>query len=511
MNNAKNMKNNMKAIIVAVLLASVIACDSAADISYSTQPGSYQFVSRNDASKSSVSYTGQLFRHVLIKQVKSVIDQQSKKINSTTAADAYNPANATEFKEDFLDVYYEFKAAVKGADPLPITTTPGLAESNFNAISSKGSNLKGKVAGNDKTGQYKDWSSSFVGWSGLATNSPEGFILKLFTDLSELMHKRSLPTGTGTTATPNTIENEPGTGTGTTGTPITKHYVDVSGIDYQQLIEKFMTGAIAWSQGADDYMDNDLDGKGINSDNTAQAKGKNYTALEHVWDEAFGYFGAAINYIDYTDDELSGKSGRDAYKKAYNDFDGDGSISIVKGEYNFGHSVNAAKRDRGAAKLSATDFSTDAWNAFIRGRTLIAAAGGALTADQMAELVSLRDAALNAWEKAIAASAVHYVNDTLQDMNKFGNADYSFIDHAKHWSELKGFALCLQFRRDSPLKPEDFKTLHDKIGVKPVLTTAPDAEKNAYKVKLREARSILQIAYGFAAKNMGDDNGENGW
>lgn len=489
MKNAKNMKNNMKAMIVAVLLASVIACDSAADISYSTQPGSYQFVSRNDASKSSVSYTGQLFRHVLIEQVKSVIDKKSKEIPT------YKPTSATKFKEDFLDIYYEFKAAAKGTDPLPITTTPSLAESNFNAISSKGSNLKGKVAGNDKTGQYKDWSSSFVGWSGLANNSPEGFVLKLFTDLSALMHKRA-----------TTSENEPGT-----TTPITKHYVETSGLNYRQLIQKFLTGAIAWSQGADDYMDNDLDGKGINSDNTAQIKGKNYTALEHVWDEAFGYFGAAINYIDYTDDELSGKSGRDAYKKGYNDFDGNGSISIVKGEYNFGHSVNAAKRDRGAAKLSATDFSTDAWNAFIRGRTLIAAAGGALTTDQMAELVSLRDAALNAWEKAIAASAVHYVNDTLQDMNKFDNANYSFIDHAKHWSELKGFALCLQFRRDSPLKPEDFKTLNDKIGVKPVLKTATDAEKNAYKVKLREARSILQTAYGFAAKNMGDDNGENGW
>ena len=488
MNNAKNMK----AIIVAALLASVIACDSAAD----TQPGSYQFVSRDDASKSSVSYTGQLFRHVLIEHVKKVIDDQSKKVQDNT----YNPTGTAKFKEDFLDIYYNFKAADNGTDPLPITTTPGLAESNFNAISSKGSSLKGKVAGNDKTGQYKDWSSSFVGWSGLSNNSPEGFILAQFTALSDLMFKRS-----------TTPENEPGSGTGTAGTPITKHYVDVSGLDYRQLIQKFMTGAIAWSQGADDYMDNDLDGKGINSDNTAQAKGKNYTALEHVWDEAFGYFGAAINYIDYTDDELSGKSGRDAYKKGYNDFDGDGSISIVKGEYNFGHAVNAAKRDRGAAKLSATDFSTDAWNAFIRGRTLIAAAGGALTADQMAELVSLRDAALNAWEKAIAASAVHYVNDTLQDMNKFGNADYSFIDHAKHWSELKGFALCLQFRRDSPLKPEDFQTLQDKIGIKPVLTTASDAEKNAYKVKLREARSILQTAYGFAAKNMGDDNGENGW
>ena len=28
------------------------------------------------------------------------------------------------------------------------------------------------------------------------------------------------------------------------------------------------------------------------------------TALEHAWDEGFGYFGAAINYGAYTDQEL---------------------------------------------------------------------------------------------------------------------------------------------------------------------------------------------------------------
>ena len=31
------------------------------------------------------------------------------------------------------------------------------------------------------------------------------------------------------------------------------------------------------------------------------------TAMEHAWDEAFGYFGAARDYSRYTDEQLAGK------------------------------------------------------------------------------------------------------------------------------------------------------------------------------------------------------------
>ena len=34
---------------------------------------------------------------------------------------------------------------------------------------------------------------------------------------------------------------------------------------------------------------------------------------------------------------------------------------------------------------------------------------------------------------------------------------------------------------------------------------------DAYLSNLREARTILQDAYGFDAANIGDDDGENGW
>ena len=61
---------------------------------------------------------------------------------------------------------------------------------------------------------------------------------------------------------------------------------------------------------------------------------------------------AARNFSDYTDDEIAGKGGRDNFR--FNDADGDGQIDLT--EFNFGNSVNAAKRDR---KGSGSDFTAD--------------------------------------------------------------------------------------------------------------------------------------------------------
>ena len=78
---------------------------------------------------------------------------------------------------------------------------------------------------------------------------------------------------------------------------------------------------------------------------------------------------------------------------------------------------------------------------------------------------------------------VHYINDTLQDMADFDTADYSFSSHAKHWSELKGFALGFQFNPRSPMSAEDFDVLHALIGMSPVLEDAGEeaAPLSAYR------------------------------
>jgi len=450
----------------------------------------YNFESRFEAGANSVSYSGQTARHVLIVDLKSYIGSLSDSIDGGN----FMPADGDVVEA--LDFYFRFDSDAYGEESHLVSTDPGALQATYNDIST-GKDLVGKLAGNDSSTDHVDWSTGFAGWSdasiaafGGDISSPEGLTLAFFESLEENAIGRA----------DGMVRNGPD------GEQLPVYVTD-QGQDLNQLIQKFLTVAIAFHQGADDYLDSDVADKGLKADNTQAVEGKPYTALEHAWDEGFGYFGAARDYTSYTDDELAGADGRDGYASGYHDTNGDGAIDLET-EYNFGHSVNAAKRDRGSN--AATDMTARAYAAFRDGRALIAAADGALSDAQMIELEGYRDEAVLAWEEAIAATVVHYINDTLQEMEKFGTDDYSFVEHAKVWSELKGFALGFQFNPRSPIS-DDFAAFHDLVGDAPVLPDAGVDQIAAYKASLVQARSILQSAYGFDAANMGDDKGEGGW
>jgi hypothetical protein len=91
----------------------------------------------------------------------------------------------------------------------------------------------------------------------------------------------------------------------------------------------------------------------------------------------------------------------------------------------------------------------------------------------------------------------------------------NFTDLAKHWGELKGFALSLQFSPNSPFRDgtvdgitlDDLKALLANIGDAPVLADGSQngvpaagtaqAAITAYRSKLESVRNILTTAYGF--------------
>lgn len=98
---------------------------------------------------------------------------------------------------------------------------------------------------------------------------------------------------------------------------------DTNGVEYTQLIEKGLMGAVFYHQIQTGYLgDSKMD-----VDNQAIVEGKNYTKMEHHWDEAFGYFTNATNfpldgkvywakYCDKRDAELgSNKAIMDAFLK----------------------------------------------------------------------------------------------------------------------------------------------------------------------------------------------------
>jgi hypothetical protein len=456
----------------------------------------YDFISRFEEGKSSVAYSGQIARHVLIKELYNYIgsDQfvnDAKDTNATkeTLLAAINRFYAVS-EEEYSDVW--------GKRDLTIVTDPA-AQTKLTDISSSHKDLSGKIAGNDAKGQYKDWTEdgSFTGWTAIAADGetpvPELFVKQLFDQLAEraLAEAPLDPSG-------NDIETI---------------YVAENGVDLNQLIQKFLYGAVAFSQAADDYLDYDTDGKGLTTDNTVAVEGKAYTNLEHQWDEGFGYFGAARNYMSYTDDEIAGKGGRDAFKAGYNDANADGKIDF-NSEYNFGNSTNAAKRDRGTVNnTNPTDLSKEAFEAFYNGRKLINSTNGALNETQMETLKGHAKDALLAWEKAIAATVVHYINDTQKDLDllaaelagtaeeEYTSSDFATL--AKHWSEMKGFALNFQFNRFSPFYTEanvgKFEQMHTLMGTQPAITADAIA---AYKVDLKAARDILEEVYGFDAENV---------
>lgn len=440
-------------------------------------PQHYAFASRFGEG-SSVGYSGQALRHVLISDLASRIGGLTDRIDSETLV-----AEPGQVRDELL-FYYDFDAAAGDDVSHGITTDPAPKQTTYGAVSS-GKKLKDKVAGNAQ-GAHKDWSTAFVGWGATGSTTPEGRLLQWIDALDTLAVERSN----------GTIPLDPA------GQPIGKVHVTSAGLDLKELIQKFLLGTVVYAQATDWYLDEEL---GSSDERDGD---KPYSKLEHAWDEAFGYFGAARDYTDYTDEEVAGAGGRDGYNHGYHDSDGDGAIDLAA-EHNFGHAVTAAKRDLGSAATAPTDFSASAFSAFRQGRLVIALGDNLNQPASPEDLRPFAEQAARAWEDTIAATVVHYINEVLGDMAAFDGADYAFLAHAKHWSELKGFALSLQFNPGGRLTDEQFAELHQHIGVAPVLPGQNGA--NEYAAGLRQARSLIQDSFGFADDNMGDDHGAGGW
>jgi hypothetical protein len=435
----------------------------------------YDFESKAMPGESAVSYSGQVARQLLINDLFKLIGAE---LSDATTFDTNSTFINREAVINALNSYFDVADYDVASQRTLLTTTTPSSQTMLTEISSSSKDLVGKIAGNDATGQHKDWNSEFAGWGAKGSTTPEGLVRTFFGMLAD----------NAQTQLDGTVRQDP------FGNDITNISLTSDGRDLKQLIQKFLSMSVSFSQGVDDYLDNDIDGKGLLSDHTDTAKA--YTDLEHQFDEGFGYFGAARDYLDYSDEEVATKGGRDDWQ-LYHDTNGDGSIDF-NSEYNFGHSTNASKRDRGATV--ANDFSKQAMDAFLQGRKLLNdTAGVALTDGQKTELYGYRDTAVLTWEKAIAATVVHYINDVDADLGSIGTDDFSYADTAKHWSEMKGFALGLQFNKATPLSDTDFITVHTMIGDMPVLTG--EVEVSAYRVDLLIARDLLQAAYAFDAEN----------
>ena len=391
-------------------------------------PQAYVFDSRFMEGESSVSYSGQVVRNLLLQDLKSTTDSVGK--------DGARPVAVSDLLK-----FYEYDDAL---NLKTLTTTGALSasESHYSALST-GKNLVGKISDELVIGYNQTADDLVREWfKGIADNSQDSDKL---------------------------------------GTPMA--YTTDDGVDMSQMVNKVLIGAVPYYQATGVYL-----GGLLERDNSEARDGTDpYTAMEHAWDEAFGYFGAARDYSRYSDEQLAGKVDDFTF-----DSNGDGSIDF-KSEYNFGLSRNAGKRDKGG---SGVDFTQEIFNAFLAGRTAITNQG------TVAEISAHRQAAANGMEKVIAATVVHYINDTLSDMSALGTADENIANLNKHWAEMKGYTVALQYNPFRLITDGQLAELHGIMGKAPIYEKPGSNAYNTQVANYKRAKDVMQAAYGFSNTNM---------
>jgi hypothetical protein len=284
-----------------------------------------------------------------------------------------------------------------------------------------------------------------------------------------------------------------------------------NGYEWPQLISKFTMGAMSYNQAVDNYLDEKLDADNKPND-APYSDGAAYTGKEHVWDEAFGYFGAAAHSLNLTADQNYGINKLSDFAAA--DANGDGVVDL-KTEMVFGPAYYAVGTDRAGTK--STNYFNTITQAYVDGRELItSAAGEALTGAQRAELKAYADVIETEWEKVLAEATFKYAGSVYNDIAAMleveGDKTEAYTKYVHHWGELKGFALALQTGRNN--LGATAAELNELVLMGPVTldnsyVTGVDADGNYtrerrmtwndYQLNMLKAQSLLKSAFGIAA------------
>lgn len=290
----------------------------------------------------------------------------------------------------------------------------------------------------------------------------------------------------------------------------TKGYDPVLAYDYGQLFSKTAMGAVFYNQAVDNYLD-ELLAANKKPNDKPYSEGAAYTGKEHVWDEAFGYFGAPAHALSLDAKTLYSIAKGDPKVMKAADANGDGKIDL-KTEMTFGHAYYAADAD----KSGKTQYMNDIVKAFIDGRHLLAdAKGQKLSGAQRGALIEHAKTIKLNWEKVIAEAAFKYAGSVYKDLKKLQKTEdgvevrKQFRNYAKHWGELKGFALALQMGgKDLGGTAVQLNRL---IGFSPVSFTGDQVtgvtadgsyivektvDMGEYMIQMAKAQNVLKGAFG---------------
>lgn len=214
----------------------------------------------------------------------------------------------------------------------------------------------------------------------------------------------------------------------------TNRLVNEKGFEYSQFVQKGLIGAMMLDQIANIYLGTDKQ----SADNTEKVDGKNYTALEHHWDEAYGYL---------TSNETYPVDGKESFLGSY-------------------ASQGTSVHD-GAEKL---------YLAFLKGRAAIVNNDKATRDEQIAYIRTQL-------EKAIATVAISYLNKTntaTDDASRF---------HAL--SEGVGFIYSLRYAHNAKInKAKSEELLNALTGKEHGFWSLTPADINNVRDQIADAFGI---------------------
>lgn len=211
------------------------------------------------------------------------------------------------------------------------------------------------------------------------------------------------------------------------------YLVNENGLEYAQVIQKGLMGAVFYYQAVESYLTEEKIGAAVDNSTVTEGEG---TKMEHHWDEAFGYFGAPIDFPANTDG--------------------------LRFWANYSNQVNTALGSNKAIM-----------DAFLKGRAAISAKD-MKGKDEAAATVRAE------WERLVAASAIHELNAAKTNI-----ADQAKKSH--YLSEAIGFVMGLQYKSDRKLTDAKYQEVMNAIGTNLYGTTATD---------INNAINILSTAYG---------------
>lgn len=223
---------------------------------------------------------------------------------------------------------------------------------------------------------------------------------------------------------------------GTAGVLDNRHF-SANGLEYAQILEKGLYGAMCYDQMVDDYLRPTQAGAQNTKGNNETAAGGDYatkgTDRQHRWDEVFGYFGADP----------------DTYPNAANTSNGDG-VFIANYTFDFSDETETAYGINLAEK---------AMNAFIFGRAVLKAGEGFAAANETTNEAAYEAARLDVKlyvEAGLAAAAFHYLNLSISDVDD--------ADKLHHLSEALAFIYALSFNSEGRLTSSEAYDALEALG-----------------------------------------------